>query len=177
MLTVQKLHKPEGARQRFPADLYRRRFSRRHRGPPGRPDPGADRLAAGFRPAAERTETGGGRYPGQQARAEKRRRLRLFAERCSAAIAAACPGVRVAEAYIGPVFCTKAGVADLVHPEHGNHHYRGEMSIAVVYQRNLDVEEREERCRIRKKQGAEGGECGTKARRPVAALRLEEEAK
>ena len=63
----------------------------------------------------------------------------------SAAIAAACPGVRVAEAYIGPVFCTKAGVADLVHPEHGNHHYRGEMTIAVVYQRNLNVEEREQR--------------------------------
>jgi hypothetical protein len=63
----------------------------------------------------------------------------------SAAIAAVCAGVHVAAAYCGPVFCAKNGIADLVHPEHGNHHYRGDMTIAVVYQRNLDSEEREQR--------------------------------
>jgi hypothetical protein len=61
------------------------------------------------------------------------------------AIAAACPGVAIAEAYIGPVFQTQGGVADLLHPEHGDHHYRGDMTVAVVYQRNLDSEERERR--------------------------------
>jgi hypothetical protein len=61
------------------------------------------------------------------------------------AIAAVCPGVAVQAAYIGPVFATRGGAADLLHPEHGDHHYRGEMVLAVVYQRNLDAEEREQR--------------------------------
>ena len=61
------------------------------------------------------------------------------------AIAAACHGVAVAREYIGPVFQTEGGTADLLHPEHGDHHYRGEMTVAVVYQRNLDSEERERR--------------------------------
>jgi hypothetical protein len=61
------------------------------------------------------------------------------------AISAACRGLIVDRAYIGPVFETEAGVADLAHPEHGDHHYRGDMTIAVVYQRNLDAEERERR--------------------------------
>jgi hypothetical protein len=43
------------------------------------------------------------------------------------------------------VFVTVAGQADLTHPEHGNHLYRGDMVIACVYQRNLDAEERERR--------------------------------
>jgi hypothetical protein len=60
-------------------------------------------------------------------------------------IAAHCKGAVVDRSYVGPVFGTKAGVADLVHPEHGNHCYRGDMTIAVVYQRNLDAEEREAR--------------------------------
>ena len=63
----------------------------------------------------------------------------------SNAITAVCPGVAVQAAYIGPVFATKDGAADLLHPEHGDHHYRGDMVIAVVYQRNLDAEEREQR--------------------------------
>ena len=63
----------------------------------------------------------------------------------SNAITAVCPGVAVQAAYIGPVFATKSGAADLLHPEHGDHHYRGDMVIAVVYQRNLDAEEREQR--------------------------------
>ena len=63
----------------------------------------------------------------------------------SSAIAAACNGLTVAKEYIGPVFTTQKGAADLLHPEHGDHHYRGEMVIAVVYQRNLDAEEREAR--------------------------------
>jgi hypothetical protein len=63
----------------------------------------------------------------------------------AAAVAAVCHGVTIAPAYCGPVFCTRRGVADLVHPEHGDHHYRGEMTIAVVYQRSLDAELREQR--------------------------------
>jgi hypothetical protein len=55
--------------------------------------------------------------------------------------------VAVTRDYVGPVFCTQKGAADLVHPEHGDHHYGGEMAIAVVYQRNLDGEEREQRTR------------------------------
>jgi len=52
---------------------------------------------------------------------------------------------RVGEQYIGPVFCTRDGKADVLHPEHGDQHYCGDMTIAVVYQRNLDAEERERR--------------------------------
>jgi hypothetical protein len=63
----------------------------------------------------------------------------------AANITAVCPGIIVAPAYIGPVFQSRNGVADLTHPEHGNHTYRGDMTIAVVYQRNLDAEERERR--------------------------------
>lgn len=62
-------------------------------------------------------------------------------------IANACPGATIDRQYLGPVFGTTAGEADLLHPEHGHHHYRGEMTIAVVYQRNLDAEEREARVR------------------------------
>lgn len=47
--------------------------------------------------------------------------------------------------YIGPVFKTVEGCADLDHPEHGNHQYRGEMVMACVFQRVLDAEEREQR--------------------------------
>jgi hypothetical protein len=61
------------------------------------------------------------------------------------AIAEACRGAKIDPQYAGPVFQTKGGIADLTHPEHGNHCYRGDMTIAVVYQRNLDAEERERR--------------------------------
>lgn len=54
-------------------------------------------------------------------------------------------GTNVGREYIGPVFCTAGGKADILHPEHGDHHYRGDMVIACVYQRNLDAEEREQR--------------------------------
>ena len=62
-----------------------------------------------------------------------------------AAIARVCKGVTVDRKYIGPVFQAKDCVADLTHPEHGNHSYCGDMTIAVVYQRNLDQDEREAR--------------------------------
>lgn len=63
------------------------------------------------------------------------------------AIKAVCPRADVQDRYIGPVFRTVEGVADLVHPEHGDHLYRGEMAVAVVFQRNLDAEQREQRTR------------------------------
>lgn len=66
-------------------------------------------------------------------------------EDVAAAIKEAC-GIEIGTQYCGPVFATKNGCADLTHPEHGNHCYRGEnMSFASVYQRNLDAEEMQER--------------------------------
>lgn len=61
------------------------------------------------------------------------------------AIAAVCKGAKIGDAYVGPVFQTRDGSANLVHPEHGDHCYLGDMTIAVVYQRNLDAEDRERR--------------------------------
>lgn len=43
--------------------------------------------------------------------------------------------------YLGPVF--RGG--ELTHPEHGNQSFPADCTIAVVYQRNLDAEEREQR--------------------------------
>jgi len=63
------------------------------------------------------------------------------------AISAVCKGITPDTQYIGPVFQCSGGAADLVHPEHGDHRYEGDMTIAVVYQRNLDAEEREVRTR------------------------------
>ena len=60
-------------------------------------------------------------------------------------IKAACPKSNIGERYIGPVFKTSFGLAELVHPEHGNHIYKGDMTIACVFQRNLDAEQREQR--------------------------------
>ncbi len=62
-----------------------------------------------------------------------------------ALILAVCPRAKIGPQYVGPVFRTVGGAADLLHPEHGDHLYRGDMTLAVVYQRNLDVEEREAR--------------------------------
>lgn len=61
------------------------------------------------------------------------------------AIKAACPKANPQDRYVGPVFRTVDGAADLVHPEHGDHLYRGDMVLAVVFQRNLDAEQREQR--------------------------------
>lgn len=50
-----------------------------------------------------------------------------------------------AENYIGPVVQTEDGVAVIEHPEHGDHRYEGDQVLAVVFQRALDAEEREQR--------------------------------
>lgn len=55
--------------------------------------------------------------------------------------------VTISEQLIGPVFSTCNGVAEVDHPEHGNHVFHGDMVIACIYQRNLDAEEREQRAR------------------------------
>lgn len=60
-------------------------------------------------------------------------------------IAAACKGAKIDAKYVGPVFVT---TAEVTHPEHGNHRWpksAGKQIVAVVYQRNLDAEEREQR--------------------------------
>lgn len=63
------------------------------------------------------------------------------------AIKAVCPRANIDAKYVGPVFETEDGLATIEHPEHGWHHYKGDMCVAVVYQRNLDAEEREQRTR------------------------------
>lgn len=54
---------------------------------------------------------------------------------------------QVAEQYIGPVFISheKPTANDLTHPEHGNQGFPAGAVCAVVFQRNLDAEERERR--------------------------------
>jgi len=49
--------------------------------------------------------------------------------------------------YVGAVFVSPADPTadDLTHPEHGNHGYPAGTVCAVVYQRNMDAEERERR--------------------------------
>lgn len=49
--------------------------------------------------------------------------------------------ITIDKKYIGPAFI--GGL--LTHPEHGNQGFSDEMSIVVVYQRNLDTEEKEAR--------------------------------
>ena len=62
------------------------------------------------------------------------------------AIYKACPKAELIESkYIGPVFRTIGDLAEIDHPEHGNHVYQGEMTVAVVYQKNLDALQREQR--------------------------------
>ena len=61
------------------------------------------------------------------------------------AIAAVCKGITVGDAYVGPVFQTTDGKAYVDHPEHGPQGFEGDMTIASVYQRSLDSEERERR--------------------------------
>ena|ERR1051325_10193069 len=56
-------------------------------------------------------------------------------------------GVTVERAYIGPVFVSpeKPTEDDLTHPEHGNQGFPAKAVCAVVYQRNLDAEQRAQR--------------------------------
>lgn len=58
-------------------------------------------------------------------------------------------GVTLRQEYIGPVFVSPAAPTadDLSHPEHGNHGFPAGTVCAVVYQRNLDAEQREARVR------------------------------
>ena len=58
-------------------------------------------------------------------------------------------GVRVGAEYIGPVFVSPDAPTenDLTHPEHGNQGFPAGAVCAVVYQRNLDSEQREARVR------------------------------
>ena len=56
---------------------------------------------------------------------------------------------RVERRYIGPVFISPAEPTadDLTHPEHGNQGFPAGQVCAVVYQRNIYAEEREQRVR------------------------------
>jgi hypothetical protein len=56
-------------------------------------------------------------------------------------------GCEVSRAYIGPVFESPANPTenDLTHPEHGNQGFPAGAVCAVVFQRSLDQEEREQR--------------------------------
>lgn len=56
-------------------------------------------------------------------------------------------GLDIALPYIGPVFVSpdKPTANDLTHPEHGHQGFPAGTVCAVVYQRNLDAEEREAR--------------------------------
>ena len=61
----------------------------------------------------------------------------------------AATGCEVSPEYIGPVFVSPADPTadDLTHPEHGNQGFPAGRVCAVVYQRNLDAEDREQRSR------------------------------
>jgi hypothetical protein len=58
-------------------------------------------------------------------------------------------GCDVGAQYLGPVFISPENPScdDLTHPEHGNHGFPAGTVCAVVYQRNLDSEQREQRVR------------------------------
>jgi hypothetical protein len=60
-------------------------------------------------------------------------------------IRSVCPKAQIDAKFIGPVFQTFDGRGELTHPEHGNHCYEGDMTIATVIQRNLDAEQREQK--------------------------------
>lgn len=59
----------------------------------------------------------------------------------------AATGQDVGVEYIGPVFVSPFDPTadDLTHPEHGNQGFPARAVCAVVFQRNLDAEEREQR--------------------------------
>ena len=58
-------------------------------------------------------------------------------------------GTDVGSQYIGPVFVSPENPTedDVAHPEHGNQGFPAGCVVAVVYQRNLDAEEIEQRTR------------------------------
>lgn len=58
-------------------------------------------------------------------------------------------GCAVEAQYIGPVFVSPASPTanDLTHPEHGDQGFPAGQVCAVVYQRNLDAEQRAQRAR------------------------------
>lgn len=58
-----------------------------------------------------------------------------------AAVQAVCPRAKLDRQCIGPVFTTDE-VTALRHPEHGDHEYESGMTVAVVFQRNLDAMQR-----------------------------------
>jgi len=64
---------------------------------------------------------------------------------CDAAMVAKL--INVNARYVGPIIRTVDGRADVTHPEHGDHFYRGDMVLACVFQRSLDAEEQEQRVR------------------------------
>lgn len=59
----------------------------------------------------------------------------------------AATGASVDAKYVGPVFRSPSDPTphDLTHPEHGHQGFAAGCVVAVVYQRNLDAEERERR--------------------------------
>lgn len=61
----------------------------------------------------------------------------------------AANGCKVEAQYIGPVFVSpdKPTENDLTHPEHGNQGFPAGQVCAVVFQRNLDAEQRAQRAR------------------------------
>lgn len=61
-----------------------------------------------------------------------------------AAAIKAATGCDIAADYVGPVF---EGPAHISHPEHGDQVFPGHCTVAVVYQRSLDAEQREARVR------------------------------
>lgn len=69
------------------------------------------------------------------------------ADEVVALIKSVCRKAEVTARYIGPVFTGDCDKADVTHPEHGHHYFRGSMIIATVYQRNVDAEEREQQVR------------------------------
>lgn len=56
-------------------------------------------------------------------------------------------GLSISQEYLGPVFVSPQSPTehDLTHPEHGHQGFPAGQVCAVVYQRNLDAEEREQR--------------------------------
>lgn len=54
----------------------------------------------------------------------------------------AATGLTIGAKYMGPIVQTPALID---HPEHGPHDYRCAGTVAVVFQRSLDMEEREQR--------------------------------
>lgn len=58
-------------------------------------------------------------------------------------------GEDIGQQYIGPVFVSTENPtdSDLTHPEHGNQGFPAGQVCAVVFQRNLDAEQRERRSR------------------------------